>query len=91
MGRGIFQYQCVYNSIEIQTTYFPSIMLEDDFIIEKKMLQDDLDLLEFMLGSMSKKKKKNTPRDQPISTLSKDPKSDAGDKNGPEMGYIICN
>ena len=58
MGRGIFQYQCVYNSIEIQTTYFPSIMLEDDFIIEKKMLQDDLDLLEFMLGSMRKKKKK---------------------------------
>ena len=58
MGRGIFQYQCVYNSIEIQTTYFPSIMLEDDFIIEKKMLQDDLDLLESMLGSKRKKKKK---------------------------------
>ena len=58
MGRGIFQYQCVYNNIEIQTTYFPSIMLEDDFIIEKKMLQDDLDLLESMLGSKRKKKKK---------------------------------
>jgi hypothetical protein len=52
------------------------------------MLEDDLDLLEFMLGSKRKKKKYSY---QPISTLSKDPKSDAGDKNGPEMGYIICN
>ncbi len=39
-----------------------------------------------MFGTKRKEKKKKSPCDLPMSYLRKDPKSDARDENGPEMG-----